>query len=246
MGVAMLGALQGCTFFALSGGGPLKREELGNWAGMGQWPPPEPRSLRRRVQRLKTIPVPAFRIFGGEYGYTEGPHWIRTGVPDAWDVPLAPVHGYQVRGTCSLWLRLVPSQRGSHWLYSPLDEGQREFYAGETAWGMGLLIGDFLFSNTKAQAFDTMRCEHVAAQQLDVWLGWGIGSTRVRRVLPVDADGKAGLHALADPKKDVYDVRYDLRDGRTLLFGLLGWGRVNRRHYLQLLWIPIPLGKAAL
>lgn len=246
-GGVLLLAQGGCTFFACSGGGPLKREELGNWAGLRAWPEPAPRWLRRKLARLKTIKVPSFRPFAGEYGYTEGPHWLSTSIPDAWDVPLTPAPGYEVRGTFSLWLRAVPSTRTGHWVYTPLsDGGGREFYAGETGWGFGLFVGDFLFSNTRAEAFDTERLERVAAQQFDVWLGWGIGSTRLRRIVPVDADGRPGLHALADPKKDIYDVRYQLKDGRILLFGLLGWGRVNHRYYMQLLWIPIPLGRADL
>ena len=42
------------------------------------------------------------------------------------------------------------------------------------------------------------------------------------------------------------DVRFNVKDGTCTLFGLIGWGRVNRRRYIQLLWIPIPVGSAEL
>jgi hypothetical protein len=262
----------GCTFLACSGDGPLKREELGNWAKLAPWPEPEARDLRRRTARLRQIPVPSYRPFAGEYGYREGPRGLSRLAPGPCSVPLTPAPGYAVRGTSSLWLRLAPSLRLGEWLYSPLEEGpaevaparegigtnppagaqpaggaaaqKREFYAGEQARGFGFLLGDFLFWSARAEVFQTDDIERVAAEQVEVAWGWGLGATRVRRIVPVDADGRPGLHALADPKKDIYDVRYLYQDGRSLLFGMIGWGRVNRRHYLQLFWIPIRLGQA--
>jgi hypothetical protein len=237
----------GCTFFACSGDGPLKREELGNWAGLTPWPEPAAAAMYRRIKTLKQIPVPTFRPFAGRYGYTEGPHWLSTVLPDPWDVPLTPVPGYEVRGTFSFWLRLVPSGRNGHWVYSPADGGEgREFYAGERAQGIGLLLGDFLYSASRAEAFDTQRLDRVAARQMDVPLVYGLWSTRVRSILPVDDEGRPGLHALRDPELDPYDARYELKDGRIWLLGLFGWGRVNHRYYLQLLWVPIPLNRAGL
>ena len=37
--------------------------------------------------------------------------------------------------------------------------------------------------------------------------------------------------------------RYSYRwlKANTLLCGALGWGRLNRRHFIQIPWIPIPL-----
>ena len=84
----------------------------------------------------------------------------------------------------------------------------------------------------------------MACQQLDVRFGWGLGWSRLRRIEPVAPDGTRGLHALADPSLELDEVRYSLKNGNTLLLGLIGWGRVNRRYYLQLLWLPIPIAKA--
>jgi hypothetical protein len=247
----------GCTFFACSGDGPLKREELSTWAGLAPWPKPEAKDLRRRTARLREIPVPSFRPWAGKYGYREGPRGLSRTAPGPWGVPLTPVPGYAVRGTSSLWLRLAPSVRLGEWLYSPLTppaagaEGeseepteQREFYAGEQVRGFGFVLGDFLFWNARSEAFDTEDIERVAAERVDVALGWGLGVTRVRRIVPVDAEGRPGLHALADTKKDIYDVRYLYQDGRIFALGMVGWGRVNHRYYLQLFWIPIRLGRA--
>ncbi len=237
----------GCTFFACSGDGPLEREELGNWAGLTPWPEPAAAAMYRRIKTLKETPVPSYQPFAGRYGYAERP-WL-LGALDAvpWSVPFTPAPGYHVRGTFSFWLRWVPSGRNGHWVYSPAEGGEgREFYAGERARGIGLLLGDFLYSASRAEAFDTRRLDRVAARQMDMPLGWGLWSTRVRSILPVDDEGRPGLHALSDPELDPYDARYELKDGRIWLLGLFGWGRVNHRYYLQVLWVPIPLKSAGL
>ena len=65
---------------------------------------------------------------------------------------------------------------------------------------------------------------------------------RVRRVTPIGRDGNPGLHAIVDPEVGLDEVKYELKDGTSILMGLFGWGRVNHSRYLQLLWIPIPIG----
>ena len=48
---------------------------------------------------------------------------------------------------------------------------------------------------------------------------------------------------IVDPEVGLDEVKYELKDGTSILMGLFGWGRVNHRRYLQLLWIPIPIGE---
>ncbi len=61
----------------------------------------------------------------------------------------------------------------------------------------------------------------------------------VERALAVE-----GGSSLPAASRAPADVRYDVRDGNAVLFGAVGWGRVNRRRYIQIAWIPIPVGKA--
>ena len=119
----------------------------------------------------------------------------------------------------------------------------REFCAAESEWGCGMIFGDWLAAGDTANAYDSSTDERVAAQKTSIVLGYGLGYTRYRRILPVAADGSLGLHALMDKTVGLSDVRYDLKDGTILLFGILGWGRVNRKRYIQFLWIPIPVGQ---
>jgi hypothetical protein len=114
----------------------------------------------------------------------------------------------------------------------------------ERQWGCGLFIGDFIFSGERADAYDVSSRERVAAKTMNAFLGWGVGWSRLRQVLPVNARGEPDLGAIKDPNVDLSEVRYDVRDGNVLLLGLIGWGRVNHRRYVQVLWIPIPVGKA--
>jgi hypothetical protein len=108
------------------------------------------------------------------------------------------------------------------------------------------VFGDWLAAGDTANAYDFSTGERVAAQKTSIALGYGLGYTRFRRVLPVSADGDLGLHALMDRRLGLSDVKYDLKDGTVLLFGALGWGRVNRRRYVQILWIPVPVGRVRL
>jgi hypothetical protein len=84
----------------------------------------------------------------------------------------------------------------------------------------------------------------VAARSVISIPGFGLGWSRVRKVRPVDRLDWPGLHAVTNPRRPLSEARYDVREGNILLLGLLGWGRVNRTRYLQLLWIPVPIGSA--
>jgi hypothetical protein len=197
------------------------------------------------VRELKSIELPSFSPFRGEYAYTEGPHWLSTAIPDPWDFPFARTPGHVVKGTFPLWRRAIPSTRHGHFVYyDPSRSEAREFYALEKQWGCGLFIGDFIWFTQRVDAYDVTTRERVAAGTKACFLGWGVVWSRLRQILPVAADGKRGLHALADPGVDFGDVRYDVRDGNILLLGLIGWGRVSRRRYIQVLWIPIPVSAA--
>ncbi|MHC5034150.1 MAG: hypothetical protein ACYTFZ_03850 [Planctomycetota bacterium] len=75
------------------------------------------------------------------------------------------------------------------------------------------------------------------------------GYWRTRQITPVDRrdrGGFKGLRAALDPKTRLSDVRYEVKDGTILLLGTIGWGRVNRKRYIQILWIPIPVGDVKL
>lgn len=243
LGLLALGLMAGgCRFRYADGGGPLPREELGHWSGMAPEPAPDAATLAAKLAELKAIPLPSFRPLRGEYAYTEGPHWLSTAIPDPWDFPFAPARGLVVKGSFPFWARAIPGTRRGHYLfYKPSDPAARVIYATERQWGCGLFFGDFLWSRQRVDAYVAASGERVAAKATSCFLGWGLGPTRLRQVLPVDKDGSRGLHALADSRTPPDAVRYHLRDARFVLFGLIGWGRVNHRRYIQLLWLLIPV-----
>jgi hypothetical protein len=212
---------------------------------MAPKPAPDAQTLETRLAALKQIRLPSFRPLRGEYAYTEGPHWLSTDIPDPWDFPFVPARGYVAKGTFPFWERAVPCARQGHFVYyDPNDPTRREFYARGDQWGCGLFFGDFVVSGERVDAYDVMSRQRVAARSLSCVLGWGVGWSRLRWVMPVDRDGRRDLHALADPKLSLDEVRYDVRDGTILLLGLVGWGRVNHWRYVQIFWIPVPLGRA--
>ena len=43
---------------------------------------------------------------------------------------------------------------------------------------------------------------------------------------------------------DLQGDRYYVKKGVHLAAGLLAWGRVNKRYFIQVLWIPIPIARA--
>lgn len=236
--------MSGCTFFAASGGGPLKRSELGDWVGIREEALPEHEALSSIVKDLEycsSSPLSGMYFFkeGPWASAQRGPAWLNYGDPR--EIPFFPARGLTVKGKFNPWLRLIPSSRHGDWLYYGPKSGSRQFYASENEWGGGMLIGDFLLAGDQANAYDIATRERVAARKTNIALSL-IGYTRIRRVTPIGRDGEPSLHAIVDPEVGLDEVKYELKDGTSILMGLFGWGRVNHCRYLQLLWIPIPTG----
>jgi hypothetical protein len=237
-------AQAGCTFFACSGGGPLTRAELGDWAGIAELDRPERAELTDLRERRDWG---TWRICGTTFKL-DGDRWsLCSLIPPAIDCwPFTPAPGFELRGRFPICRRLIPSARDGLILYVS-QQGGRDFYAVEKEWDagrlIGLLIGEYLVAGDTANAYDAGSHERVAARKVNVLLGLGGLYTRYRRVLPVDEHGRKGLRVFSDGALSPSRARYDLRDGTVSLLGLIGWGRVNRTRYLQLLWIPIPIGK---
>jgi hypothetical protein len=240
----------GCTFFACSGGGPLRRDELGDWGGIPEGARPNAEEVQylkdKREWRRGTF-VTECRLAGDSRSFA-----FR--IPGSlYNIPFTPAPGLEVRWRFPDWRRAVPSARHGVLWYGKKPVGDvpspdyRDFCAAEGEWGCGMFVfGDWLAAGDTANAYDFSTGERVAAQKTSIALGYGLGYTRFRRVLPVSADGDLGLHALMDRRLGLSDVKYDLKDGTVLLFGALGWGRVNRRRYVQILWIPVPVGRVRL
>ena len=231
----------GCMFFAAKGGGPLKRSELGAWAGIAASPLPDAERLSALVKRLK---LTRMNIFTGRYSQVRGPLAADLNFGHPCEYPFTPARGMRVKGRFNQWPRLLPGSRHGDWLYYVESRGNhREFYASETDWDCGFLVLGYLLADDQVDAFDVTTRERVAAQKSNIFLT-PLVYMRVRRVLPVDTKGRSGLHALVDPKTNLAEARYNLRDGTALLMGAVAWGRVNRRRYTQILWIPIAVGDA--
>lgn len=233
--------MSGCTFFAASGGGPLKRSELGDWVGIKAETLPKPEAICSIVKDLEHC---SSDWLAGTYSFQEdtpfvGPSFLYFGDPR--EIPFFPARSLTVKGRFNPWLRLIPSSRHGDWLYFSSQSGSRQFYASEDEWGAGILIGDFLLAGDQANAYDIATRERVAARKTNVALSL-IGYARIRRVTPIGCDGEPGLHAVVDPEVSLDDIEYELKDGTSILMGAFGWGRVNHRRYLQFLWIPIPIG----
>jgi len=228
----------GCTFFAASGGGPLRRSQLGDWAGIKEEGPPQPEALSEIVKDLEGC---SMNPFTGEVYLRKDPWGSSLNFGDPREIPFVPTRGLCVRGKFNPWLRLIPSKRHGDWLYYTPESDARRFYASESEWGAGILIGDFLLAGDQADAYDIATQERVAARKTNIALSL-IGYTRIRRIMPVEPNGTPGLHAISDPSVGLDSVQYDYKDGTAVLMGLVGWGRVNQRRYFQFLWIPIPMG----
>jgi len=230
-------AQSGCTFFACPGGGPLARAELGDWAGIPADPVPPPDQLDALVKELTGL---RNRPFAGEFSLRGDASLFSLNCGQIFEVPFTPAVGLTVKGRINHWLFFVPGGQRGDWLFlHPTRKDARQVYASEHEWDCLVAWGE------RANAYDVASRERVAARQTQELIGFGLGWTRVRRIRPLDVSGEPGLNALTDPKVDLAGVRYDLRDGNILLLGVVGWGRVNRQRYVQVLWIPIPAGRAA-
>ncbi|MBM4036725.1 MAG: hypothetical protein FJ291_33750 [Planctomycetes bacterium] len=234
--VALALCLSGCTMFFCDGGGPLKREELGDWLGLAARPAPEPQKLAALVQELRQIKHAGFV---GRYSLPGDASVLSLKFFFLFDIPFTPAPGLVVKGRRSPWLAFVPGGQRGRWLYFvPAKPAVKQFVALQEQWDALLVWFD------RVEAYDVATRERVAARRSDELVGLGLGWTRVREVVPLDEDEQPGVHALARPKLDPAKLRYMVRDGNCLLLGLVGWGRVNHTRYLQLLWLPIPIGSA--
>jgi len=227
-------AQTGCTFFACSGGGPLRRGELGDWAGIAAEPIPSAQDVTTRMAALKGL---SSNTFAGRYSMAGDSGALAFGWLGVASVPFTPAPGLMIKGRMNPWLRLLPCTQRGDWLYYDRgDKAARQFYAVERSWSVLLAGGN------RADAWDAASRQRVAAERTDEVIGLGLGWTRTRHVLPVDRVGDAGLNVVRRTRIDLDQARYQLKDGNILLLGIVGWGRVNHHRYLQLLWIPIDLG----
>lgn len=228
----------GCTMFVFcDGGGPMAYQELGNWAGLAPGTPPEAARLAELVEELKVV---RHGGFAGRYSLPGDAAALHLNFLLVNDVPFTPAPGLVVKGRRNPWLRFVPGAHSGHWLYfDPLKKLPHQFYAAERSWSALLAWG------ARSEAYDVATRQRVAARRVEEVIGLGLGWTRVREVVPLDAEEEPGMHALAGPKADPATAKWLVRDGNILLLGIVGWGRVNHTRYLQLLWVPIPIGRAS-
>lgn len=227
----------GCTMFIFCDGeGPLAREELGDWLGLEARPAPEPAELAARVEELKGMQQAGF---AGRYSLPGDAASLSFRLFFLFDIPFTPAPGLVVKGRRNPWLAFVPGGQRGDWLYFDPDKpAKKRFYASQDQWDALVVWCD------RTDAYDVATRERVAAKRTDEMIGLGLGYTRVREVVPLDRDEVGGVHALADQHVDPAKVKYRVRDGTCLLLGIVGWGRVNHTRYLQLLWVPIPIGRA--
>ncbi|MFP4055715.1 MAG: hypothetical protein ACLF0G_02480, partial [Candidatus Brocadiia bacterium] len=160
--VALCSQMVGCTFLYCSGGGPLRREELGDWVGLAARPAPESEELASLVKGLKLLDN---SFLGSHHSYLEGPS-IRTLHYGSYrEVPFTPARHLMVKGEFNPWLRLLPGVRRGDWLYyNSAREDYRTFYAREREWGGGLLVTERLLAGSHSEAYDLTTRRRVAAQ----------------------------------------------------------------------------------
>jgi len=230
--VTLLAALvvtqTGCTMYLCSGGGPLQRNELGDWAGIKDTSLPQGSQLRKAIDELKAQPIGLTLTDKASPGRT----LIR-----------------KFRLTTPLWLRLFPSPSGSQeLLYDASAERPRELLTVKQGWDLGAVIpavAPGTFTGTeRSSTFIASTRERVGATAfgalfLLTWVHHG-------DVRPVGKNGKTSLHTVAGANVDIDRVPYRVQSGSFLLGGIFGWGRVNRKRYIQILWIPIQVGDAEL
>jgi len=239
LAVAVMALAQtGCTMFIFcDGGGPMAKEELGDWLGLAPWPAPSAEELAELVADLKQVKHAGF---AGRYSLPGDAAALSIKLFYLIDVPFTPAPGLVVKGRRNPWAAFVPGWHQGHWLYfDPQKPQGRTFYAAQRQWSA------LLASTDRTEAYDVATRERVAARRAEEVIGLGLGWTRYREVAPLDENEVPGVHALASPKVDPAKLKYLVRDGSILLLGLVGWGRVNHTRYLQLLWIPIPIGRAS-
>jgi len=209
-----LAALNGCSFFHCSGGGPLTREELGNWAGIPDTAGSDVKSLRLKAEKLKSEPPKPYEL------------WV--------------VHA---RGEGRFGF-LPGSSNYERMSWRELDGGGKvEIYSAGTTWGSGAFIGDIIAGGRLNNAYDLASGMRIAASMVSIY-GTPLGYHRKRMIFPVEevrpTEHNNATVLAGNDKKPLYN----LKDGTVILGGIVGWGRVNHKKYIQIFWIPIPIGKA--
>jgi hypothetical protein len=125
----------------------------------------------------------------------------------------------------------------------PLDSGKRIFYAETYGWDAGLVLSQWGLAGSHLQVYEPASGKQVGFSSEQTLLPpflW----FRVNRLMPGD-DGD-NLGELADPETGLDEVDYRWLKANCLLGGALAWGRLNRRYFLQVLWLGIPLWQADL
>lgn len=227
----------GCTMFMCNGGGPLREDELGDWVGLREANPPTAQELAAQAAEIQKVKN---RVFAGKFSIPADLAIFAFNCGMVYEIPFTPAPGLIVKGEMNLlWSLLVPGSQNGRWLFfHPRRSDGRRFCATEHEWGW------LLFGTERANAYDVATGRLVAAQRTDEVVGLGLGWMRLRRVLPVGRSDVPGLDGIVSPNLPFENIRYDLRDANILLLGLVGWGRVNHTRYVQLLWVPIPVGQA--
>jgi len=225
---ALLLPLAGCcTFLSARGGGPLTRVELGTWADLPLRPLPDRHVVRTRVRSLRRIindPV------NGEYVNVDG-------------VGFAPTRGAMVRRSGHPWVFGLPCARYTDVLcYDASLKQSREFLGTAEGWGLGGYVGDYLHAWRQLTLSDVATGQPVGATRFEVF-ATPLAYMRSRTVWPASPSGKPTIRAAVHLGAALADVPYILKDGTTILGGLVGWGRVNHVRYVQALWLPIPVGR---
>ena len=92
--------------FLCSGGGPLRREELGDWAGMAPKPAPDAKQLEALVRGLKTTTNMSFI---GRFSLPGDASVFSLNCGQYYEVPFTPAPGLVVKGRMNPWLHLLPT-----------------------------------------------------------------------------------------------------------------------------------------
>ena len=223
--------------FLCEGGGPLRQDDLGDWLGLREAHAPAPQNLAAQASEVEKT---RNRVFAGKFSIPADLPIFALNCGMVYEIPFTPAPGLIVKGEMNLlWSLFVPGRQDGRWLFfHPKRPEGRRFLATEREWGW------LLFGTDSANAYDVASGRLVAAQRTNEVGGLGLGWMRVRRILPVGRSDIPGLDGAVSPNLPLENLRYDLRDANILLLGLVGWGRVNHTRYIQLLWVPIPVGQA--
>ena len=236
MSVGLLSAVvllsSGCTFYLFSGGGPLTGDEIAGLRGILE---PErellkPADIREWAANLRT----------GTHDPAKGEYILKSDKDmGAIRLPFKLGDTFHAKGKHQTVGREMDE---SGWLYYvPRPSSSREFYAVKRVIPNNLSAMIAFYSSHSAHDVATgKRVKHMSGFMVLFGLLWFSECA----LDPVDDAGERGLAVVADGSVDLAEAQYKYRKGHSLLWGVVAWGRVNHNRYLQLLWIPIPLGRA--